>query len=63
MTGEQRSISRSEAPITVARLAGDLRALGVREGSGLLVHTSVSARATGRTPAYATGAWPPRVAS
>ena len=43
MTGEQRSIEKSEAPITVARLAGDLRALGVREGSVLLVHTSVSA--------------------
>ena len=43
MTGEQRSIEKSEAPITVARLAGDLRALGVREGSVLLIHTSVSA--------------------
>jgi aminoglycoside 3-N-acetyltransferase len=43
MTGEQRSIGKSEAPVTVAGLAGDLRALGVREGSVLLVHSSVSA--------------------
>src|SRR5215207_5284878 len=43
MTGEERSIRKSEAPVTIGGLAADLRALGVREGGVLLVHTSVSA--------------------
>jgi aminoglycoside 3-N-acetyltransferase len=43
MTGEARSIAASDAPLTVDGLAADLRALGVREGGVLLVHTSVSA--------------------
>jgi aminoglycoside 3-N-acetyltransferase len=43
MTGEKRSIKASEAPVTVERLAADLRALGVRPESVLLVHSSVTA--------------------
>ena len=41
-TGEERSIAASAAPVTRARIADDLRALGVRPGSVLLVHSSVS---------------------
>ena len=43
MSGEARSIAASPAPVTVAGLASDLRALGVRPGSVLLVHSSVTA--------------------
>jgi aminoglycoside 3-N-acetyltransferase len=43
MSGETRSIERSSAPVTQAGLADDLRQLGVRPGSVLLVHTSMSA--------------------
>jgi aminoglycoside 3-N-acetyltransferase len=43
MTGEERSIAASEEPVTRERLAADLRRLGVRPGSELLVHTSLSA--------------------
>lgn len=39
---EADSIARAELPATVESLAHDLRALGVREGSTLLVHSSLS---------------------
>jgi aminoglycoside 3-N-acetyltransferase len=42
-SGEERSIAASAAPVTRSRLADDLRALGVRPGSVLLAHSSVSA--------------------
>jgi aminoglycoside 3-N-acetyltransferase len=43
MSGEARSIEASAAPVTQAGLADDLRRLGVRPGSVLLVHTSMTA--------------------
>ncbi len=43
MGGEARSIAATRAPVTRARIAGDLRALGVRPGGVLLVHSSISA--------------------
>jgi aminoglycoside 3-N-acetyltransferase len=43
VTGEARSIQASPAPVTQAGLADDLRRLGVRPGSVLLVHTRMSA--------------------
>jgi aminoglycoside 3-N-acetyltransferase len=43
MSGEARTIKAGAAPVTQAGLAGDLRRLGVRPGSVLLVHTSMSA--------------------
>jgi aminoglycoside 3-N-acetyltransferase len=43
VTGEQRSIAATPAPVTQAGMADDLRALGVRPGSVLLVHTAMSA--------------------
>jgi aminoglycoside 3-N-acetyltransferase len=42
MSGEVHAIGASEAPVTQAGLARDLRALGVRAGSVLLVHTAMS---------------------
>jgi aminoglycoside 3-N-acetyltransferase len=42
-SGEERSIAATRAPVTRARIADDLRALGVRPGSVTLVHSSVSA--------------------
>ena len=41
--GEARSIAATRAPVTRARIAEDLRALGVRPGGVLLVHSSISA--------------------
>ena len=44
MSGEARAVDRTGgSPVTVARLIDDLRALGVREGSVVLVHASLSA--------------------
>src|SRR5215207_6012033 len=42
MSGEERSIAASDAPVTRALLADDLARLGVRPGSVLLVHSSLS---------------------
>jgi aminoglycoside 3-N-acetyltransferase len=42
MSGEARTIGASTAPVTQAGLADDLRRLGVRPGSVLLVHTAMS---------------------
>jgi aminoglycoside 3-N-acetyltransferase len=43
MSGEAGTIKAGNAPVTQAGLADDLRRLGVRPGSVLLVHTSLSA--------------------
>jgi aminoglycoside 3-N-acetyltransferase len=43
MNGEERSIAASSAPVTREALAADLRALGLRPGSVVLAHSSVSA--------------------
>jgi aminoglycoside 3-N-acetyltransferase len=43
VTGEERSIGASGAPVTRDSLAADLGRLGVRPGSVLLVHSSLSA--------------------
>lgn len=41
--GESAAIARSEAPLTRAKLADALRALGLKAGERVLVHTSMSA--------------------
>lgn len=41
--GEREAIERADAPVTVESLVADLRALGVRTGETLLVHSSLSA--------------------
>jgi aminoglycoside 3-N-acetyltransferase len=43
VSGEERTIAASDAPVTGAAIAADLRGLGVRPGSALLVHSSLSA--------------------
>jgi len=43
MSGEERAIAASAAPVTRATLGDDLGRLGVRPGSVLLAHSSVSA--------------------
>lgn len=42
MSGEARTVRASPAPVTQDGLADDLRRLGVRPGSVLLVHTAMS---------------------
>jgi aminoglycoside 3-N-acetyltransferase len=42
MSGEARTVEASSAPVTRASLAADLGRLGVRPGSVLLVHSSLS---------------------
>jgi len=43
MSGEERVIAASGAPVTRPEIAAELRALGVRPGGVLLVHSSLSA--------------------
>jgi aminoglycoside 3-N-acetyltransferase len=43
MSGEETTIRRSAGPVTRERLARDLSALGVRPGSVLIAHSSLSA--------------------
>ncbi|WP_276300417.1 aminoglycoside N(3)-acetyltransferase [Halorussus lipolyticus] len=40
--GEAKAIERTDAPLTVERLADDLRDLGIEAGDTLLVHSSMS---------------------
>jgi aminoglycoside 3-N-acetyltransferase len=42
MGGEERAIAATGAPVTRERIAADLGRLGVRPGSALVVHTSLS---------------------
>jgi aminoglycoside 3-N-acetyltransferase len=40
---EEELVARTPSPATVSTLLEDLRALGIREGETLLVHSSLSA--------------------